>query len=187
MESKKDIRKRVLTKRKEILKKVWEENSHKIFEKVVTHPSFLNADEVYCYVDFKNEVGTKEILEYAWSLQKKVAVPKILGDDMKFYYINSLHELEEGYFGIFEPVIENQAEGENVLVVMPGVAFDRQRHRIGYGKGFYDKYLDEHPDYQTMALAFELQMVENIPADEHDICPQIIITEEQTYAESVTK
>ena len=182
MVSKRDIRKHVLLNRKEMSKREWEENSQLIYERVVSHHFFLNADEIYCYVDFKNEVGTKKILESAWSCQKKVAVPKIFGDDMRFYYIEKLDELEEGYFGILEPIDTREAKGSNVLVIMPGAAFDKEKHRIGYGKGFYDKYLEKHPNYQTMALAFEMQMVENIPADEYDICPKIIITEEHIYA-----
>ena len=179
MASKKDIRKHVLVKRSAMSKNEWVKKSHLICEKVTNHPFFLKADEIYCYMDFRNEVATKEILEFAWSHQKKVAVPKIQGDTMNFYYINGVDELKEGYFGILEPVVEKIAEGENVLVLMPGAAYDDQRHRIGYGKGFYDRFLEKHPNYHTMALAFELQMTENIPAEKHDICPEIIITEER--------
>ena len=182
MESKKDIRKRVLTERNLIIKKEWTEKSRQIYEKVITHPLFLNAEELYCYIDFRNEVGTRDIIERAWSLGKKVAVPKVAGDAMEFYYIQSFDELSPGNWGIPEPVLENVACGKNVLVIMPGAVYDAEKHRIGYGRGYYDKYLAQHSDYQTMALAFELQMLENIPADEHDICPQFIVTEERIYA-----
>ena len=182
MESKKDIRKRVLIDRNQLSEKDWAEKSERIYEKVTTNPFFLHAKEIYCYIDFRKEVGTKKIIKAAWELGKKVAVPKIIGDYMEFYYIESFKELMPGNWGILEPENQNKALGSNVLVIMPGAVFDKKRHRIGYGKGYYDKYLVEHLDYQTMALAFELQMLENIPADAHDICPQIIVTEEQTYA-----
>ena len=182
MESKKDIKTRVLAERKSISNKEWAEKSIQIYEKVIVHPLFLNANEIYCYIDFRNEVETKKIIEKAWELGKKVAVPKIDGDFMEFFYIQSFHELSPGNWGIYEPILERIAYGNNVLVIMPGAAFDMNKHRVGYGKGYYDKYLAKHPDYQTMALAFELQMLENIPADEHDICPQIIVTEEHIYA-----
>ena len=181
MESKKDIRKRVLTERNLLSKEIWTEKSHRIYEKVIAHPFFLNAEEIYCYIDFKNEVGTRNILETAWSLGKKVAVPKIAGEYMEFHYINDFQKLSSGYCGILEPTIQNPADGRSALVIMPGAVFDKAKHRIGYGKGYYDQYLAKHPDYQTMALAFELQMLENKPADMHDICPEIIITEEQIY------
>lgn len=181
MESKRDIRKRVLTKRSNIEEKEWEEKSHRIYEKVVTHPFFLDADEIYCYVDYKKEVGTKKILEAAWELKKKVAVPKIIGEDMEFFYIHDFTELESGYCQILEPTKKELAQGKNVLVVMPGAVFDWKRNRIGYGKGFYDRYLQKNSDYLTMALAFELQMVDRIPADAHDVRPEVIITEEDLY------
>lgn len=181
MESKKDIRKHVLIERNLISKEEWTEKSHRIYEKVITHPFFLNAEEIYCYIDFKNEVGTRNILETAWRLGKKVAVPKVMGDYMEFFYIQNLDELSPGNWGIMEPQKRILACGSNVLVIMPGAVFDKEKHRIGYGKGYYDHYLAKHPNYQTMALAFELQMLENIPTDAHDICPQIIVTEGQFY------
>lgn len=157
------------------------EKSHCISEKVVAHPFFLHADAIYCYANYKSEVETCSIIEQAWILNKKVAVPKVNGNEMEFYYIQSFEELQEGYKGIPEPKPVHFASDENVLVIMPGAAFDSQYNRIGYGKGYYDKYLNNHPYYKTLALAFELQMVKLIPADDYDIRPNIIITEEHTY------
>lgn len=181
MEAKKDIRKRVLEKRNHMSDKAWEEKSHCIYEKVVTHPFFMEADAVYCYVDYRREVGTRSIIEHAWKTGKKVAVPKVDGDTMEFYYIESFEELQEGFKGIPEPESKHLASDENMLVVMPGAAFDTNCNRIGYGKGYYDKYLHAHPNHKTIAIAFELQMVDTIPADAYDVCPNIVITEENTY------
>lgn len=187
MESKKDIRKRVLKKRNFISKEEWEEKSHCIYEQVVTHPFFLSAEEIYCYIDYKNEAGTSEIIEAAWNEKKRVAVPRITDGEMEFYYINNFKELEAGYCHIMEPVTQEVANGKNVLVIMPGAVFDRKRNRIGYGKGFYDRYLAKYPDFHTLALAFELQMIENISADEHDIKPEVIITEEKAYVKKTAE
>lgn len=187
MESKRDIRKRVLAKRNSITEKEWEEKSRRIYEKVVTHPFFLDAEEIYCYVDYKKEVGTKKILETAWSAGKKVAVPKIEDEEMKFFYIQNFEELKEGYCGILEPQAQDLAEGGNVLVIMPGSAFDKNRNRIGYGKAFYDRYLKAHSTYHTLALAFELQFVETILSDVHDIKPEVIVTEDKIYDKYTTK
>jgi len=181
MESKKDIRIHVLSRRSKLSKKEWEEKSHLIYKKVAAHPFFLNSDEIYCYIDFRNEVGTKELIESAWKLQKKVAVPKIIGNQMEFMYIDSYNELEPGTFGILEPKTDKKANGNNVLVIMPGAVFDCKRSRIGYGKGYYDQYLSLNPDYKTIALAFELQVLEEIPTQLHDIKPKAIITEEEIY------
>lgn len=181
MESKRDIRQRILQSRRRISEEVWKKNTHIICEKVVTHPWFLEAEVVYCYVDYQREVGTSPIIEQAWRLGKRVAVPKIDGDDMRFYYINDFTELSEGYKGILEPRVERLAYEKKALVIMPGAAFDVFRNRIGYGKGFYDRFLRDHPSCRTMAIAFELQMAEEIPAEYFDIRPDILITEERIY------
>ena len=181
MESKKDIRKHVLEIRNLMTDTEWEEKTRSIFYKVVTHPFFLQADTIYCYADYRREVGTHQIIEYAWNLGKKVALPKVDGDEMEFHYIQSFDQLEEGFKGIREPKQTHPANAKNVLVIMPGAAFDLKCNRIGYGKGYYDKFLQIHPEYRTIAIAFELQILDNIPAYTHDICPDIIITEENTY------
>ncbi len=181
METKKEIRNRIRQKRNLIAPKELEEKSHTICQNVISHPFFLNAEEIYCYVDFRSEVKTNEILEAAWKCGKKVAVPKTEDGDMKFYYIHSKRDLSLGNLGIEEPQTEEFAHGDNVLVIMPGVAFDAHRHRIGYGGGYYDKYLMQHADCHTIALAFELQIISDIPAKSYDICPEVIITEEHIY------
>lgn len=181
MESKKDIRKSVLELRKHMPQEEWEEKSHNIYEKLVAHPFFLDSEEIYCYIDYRNEVATKKIIETAWSANKKVAVPKISNDDMEFYYINHFEELTSGYCRILEPTSQTIANGNRVLVIMPGAVFDHHRNRIGYGKGFYDRYLSKYPEFHTIALGFELQCVEEIPCESHDIRPEILITEEDIY------
>lgn len=181
MESKKDIRSCVLAERNCITAKEWKTKSCQIYEKVVAHPFFLNAAAIYCYVDYKQEVGTRAIIEKAWEMKKKVAVPKVEGTEMQFYYIEDFSDLTEGYRGIMEPHPLRPAEDMHALVIMPGAAFDQNRNRIGYGKGYYDKFLNMHRQYHTLAIAFALQVVERIPTDPYDICPEILITEEEIY------
>lgn len=183
METKKDIRKRVLEIRNGIEKEEWEEKSRRIQKQVVTHPFFLSADSIYCYIDYRNEVGTKSIIQKAWELQKKVAVPKVEGNEMNFYYISSFDDLKEGYRGIREPETDYLSNDKDALVIMPGAAFDKQRNRIGYGKGFYDRFMGLHRDYKTIAIAFECQLVDKIETELFDYRPDILITEEQVYDE----
>ncbi len=187
METKRDIRKRVLSYRDSMDKKEWEENSRKIQDCVLTHPFFLESNIIYCYVDYRNEVGTNSIIKKAWGLGKRVAVPKIEGEDMNFYYISDFSDLKEGYRGILEPERKVPANDTHALVIMPGVAFDKNRNRIGYGKGFYDKFMDKHPTFHTIALAFECQMLDAIDADEFDYQPEVLITEERLYDERITE
>ena len=181
MVKKQDIRKDVLNQRNQMPEKEWEELSHEIYKKVVTHPFFLSADEIYCYIDFRKEVGTRKIIEEAWNLGKRAAVPRIEASEMNFYYIESFSELESGCFGVLEPTGNEIAKGKQVLVIIPGAAFDKTKNRIGYGKGYYDRFLNKYPAYRTLALAFELQMVEEIPSDSFDVKPNQIVTEEKIY------
>ena len=187
METKKDIRKRVLSHRDSMGKEEWEENSRKIQNCVLTHPFFLESNSIYCYVDYRNEVETKSIIKRAWELGKRVAVPKIEGEDMCFYYISDFSDLKVGYRGILEPENLFPANDTHALVVMPGVAFDRARNRIGYGKGFYDKFMAKHPSFHTIALAFECQLLDAIDAEELDYRPEVLITEERLYNEHITE
>ena len=113
-------------------------------------------------------------------------MPRVEGDVMHFYRICSLDELTEGYKGIREPdgtteryeEIKRRESGERVLMIMPGAAFDPLRNRIGYGKGFYDKYLADKEELQnySIGIGFSCQIVEEIPAMENDIKPYQVIT-----------
>lgn len=197
LETKREIRTRIKKERAELPTEVRQAWSDKIFSAVVEHPLYMQAEEIYCYVSFGEEVATNALVEYSRKMGKKVAVPKILVDnspkklesegrtgtfhEMEFYYIDSMDELAEGYYGILEPPKVRKASGKHVLVIMPGVAFDRHGGRIGYGKGFYDTYLKKHPGYRRVALAYEMQCLDMVPSEEHDIRPEIIITEKEIY------
>lgn len=190
LESKKEIRKIVRSKRAALPEDERLKYSALIRDRLFDQPLYQQADEVYCYVSFEEEVITYGILEHVWKSGRRLAVPKILTDSgpfmrMEFFYIESLADLKKGYFGIPEPDEDRPAgnpdSGKNVLAVMPGVAFDKNRRRIGYGKGFYDAYLKRHPDYWTIALAYSIQCLDSIPSREHDIRPEMIITEREIY------
>ena len=181
MDLKKDIRKRVLNKRENIKESEWEKNSRSIYEKVVTHSFFLNADTIYCYVDYRREVCTRQIIEKAWELNKCVFVPKVNGNDMTFHPIYSFSDLEEGYKGILEPYTDPIDEIKDGLVIIPGVAYDKNRNRIGYGKGYYDRFLSANRNLKTMAIGFELQIEDEIPSEPFDMKPEVLITERHIY------
>ena len=174
------IRKEILALRKKLPEKVVEKNSNEIIRKTRQHPVYLNAELILAYIDTNGEVQTKKLIEDAWNQGKKVAVPKVQGDIMHFYLIESYDQLVPGDFGIQEPKedcwkIEELTD--NTLVIMPGVAFDRAGNRIGYGKGYYDKYFGQYPDIYKIAIAFEMQIIESIPADEYDVSADEVITE----------
>ena len=115
METKRDIRARILEKRTHMTQEEWEFKSDLILKRLMEHPFFVEAREIYCYMDYRREVGTRRIIEKAWELNKKTAVPKVCGDDMEFYYVQRFDELEKGYSGIWEPVTKKKAKGDSVL------------------------------------------------------------------------
>ena len=124
---------------------------------------------------------TAEILKYCLKEGKAVYCPRVTGKEMDFYRISAVEELAAGFHGILEPPGAPERlfrPGKKALMVMPGVVFDRQHHRIGYGGGYYDRYLQGLQGIVTAALAFSFQVVEEIPAEPHDIRPQIILTED---------
>ena len=150
-------------------------------EKVTALPEYSNSRRILAYADYNHEVMTKYIIEAAWNDGKEVAVPKVVGQDMVFYKLTDFAQLEKGYFGIPEPARGEIVQWEEALMIMPGVAFDRQNHRVGYGGGFYDRFLEKHPYITRVAVAFEFQMMSEVPVEPTDISPEIIVTEKEIY------
>ncbi len=182
MEPKKDIRREVYKRRKAASSQQIAEHSAVICDTLCQLECFQRAEWVYIYIDYKNEVMTGEIMTKALSMGKRVASPKVVEKDMIFYEIQSLKDLEPGYFGIQEPREGLPvADCETALLVMPGVAFDKQKHRVGYGGGFYDRFLEKHTELYKVALAFEFQLFEEVPVEPTDILPDMVITEKNIY------
>ena len=102
-----------------------------------------------------------------------------------FYEITSMEDLQPGYQGIREPVekeerlYDSKMAGKDGIILVPGAVFDRQRSRMGYGKGFYDRFLSKNPGLFSAALAFECQIARKIPVEPHDIKPDMIVTEKE--------
>ena len=132
--------------------------------------AYKAARTIYGYLPYNQEVRTVPMLEQALKDGKRVAVPKVYGEEMKFLYLDDLTKVEKGYAGIPEPIADEPvADDETALVLMPGLAFDPQGHRIGYGGGFYDKFLAAEPNHPTLALCYEFQMLPELHTEEHDI------------------
>ncbi|MBS6195774.1 MAG: 5-formyltetrahydrofolate cyclo-ligase [Clostridiales bacterium] len=182
METKQLIRKEIYKRRKAASAETVAADSHEICKALTGLEEFSGAEWIYLYIDCKNEVMTGEIMERALQMGKRVAAPKVIGKDMVFYEIFSREDLEPGYFGIPEPREGlKEAVGEEGLLLMPGVAFDREKHRVGYGGGFYDRYLEKHTGHFKAAVAFEFQMMDQVPTEPTDILPDLVITEKQIY------
>ena len=178
-DQKKEIRQEVKRRRAEAAPESLHENSLKIKDAFTELEAYKNAALLLAYVDAKREVETRLLMAQAWKDGKKVAAPRVDGDGiMHYYYIESLQDLESGSFGIMEPKKDCPlCEAEEGLMLMPGVAFDEHCHRVGYGGGYYDRYLEKHPGLVHIALAFEFQVFPEVPFETHDILPQMIVTE----------
>lgn len=159
------------------------EKSMQIFEQLITVPEFKRADRIYTYVSMDNEIDTIMLIDYSLSLEKRVFVPRVSGKDMEFYEISDISELSPGYMGIYEPDINGKEPdySRTGFMCMPGLAFDKSYNRIGYGGGFYDRYLSVENKLYKAALAYEAQLLESIPAQDGDVRPDMIVTEENIY------
>lgn len=134
------------------------------------HSLYQKAKTIYGYLPYNQEVRTFPMLEQALKDGKRVAVPKVFGDEMKFIYLDDFSKIEKGYCGIPEPIDDGPvADDPTALVLMPGLAFDSEGHRIGYGGGFYDKFLAREPGHPTLALCYDFQMVEHLDTEEFDV------------------
>lgn len=144
--------------------------SAKLGELFAASEAYQNAKTIYGYLPYNQEVRTVPMLERALREGKRVAVPKVCGEEMKFIYLDDLDLVAKGYAGIPEPIADGpEADDETALVLMPGLAFDPQGHRIGYGGGFYDKFLAAEPNHPTLALCYDFQMLPALETEEHDI------------------
>lgn len=145
-------------------------------EKFAQCPAYQAARTIYGYLPYNQEVRTVPMLRRALEEGKHVAVPKVYGDEMKFIYLDDLSQVAKGYAGIPEPIADGPvAQDGTALVLMPGLAFDPQGHRIGYGGGFYDKFLAREPGHPTVALCYDFQVVEHLQTEEFDIPVDIVI------------
>lgn len=150
--------------------------SRKLGELFLSSECYRSAKTIYGYLPYNQEVRTVPMLEQALRDGKRVAVPKVFGDRMKFIYLEDLSQVGPGYAGIPEPVADGPVAADpTALVLMPGLAFDEMGHRMGYGGGFYDKFLAEEPNHPTVALCYEFQMVPRVPAEEYDIPVDLVL------------
>ena len=138
--------------------------------------AYQSAKTIYGYLPYNQEVRTVPMLEQALADGKRVAVPKCYGDEMRFIYMDDLRKVEKGYAGIPEPIADGPvADDKTALVLMPGLAFDPQGNRMGYGGGFYDKFLAAEPNHPTLALCYDFQMLPHLETEEHDIPVDVVL------------
>ena len=155
-------------------------------EKAAQLPAYRDTAVLYAYLSYNEEIRTEPLIRRAWADGKRVAVPKVLDEGvMEFYYITSFDGISPGYFDIPEPAGDPSlpADEKDVLMLMPGLAFGRDHNRIGYGGGFYDRYLERKQAagtrFTTLALAYDFQIFDTVPAEAHDFRLDLVLSEQE--------
>ena len=203
---KKEIRAEVTKKKQQLSMETVEALSEQLKNRFCQLDAYKETECVYAYMSYNEEVRTLPIIMQALADGKRVAVPKtyasgaktnakgqVIPDFMEFIYIDSMEDCVPGYMSIPEPKdsicgIDEEgkidlskariAEEKKVLILMPGLAFDKTRNRIGYGGGFYDKYLDSktETEFVKVALCFDFQIYEHLPVEAHDEKMDLVIS-----------
>ena len=174
--SKQILRKQMLEYRRCISAEEVAKKSKRIIDKILKTDSYKKADCIYAYISTRNEVNLRELIEVSWAEGKRVAVPRVSGQNMFFFYVESYNDLTKGNFGILEPKDSAmQAEEKDALMIIPGVAYDKTGNRIGYGGGYYDRYLARNPYLRTIAIGYACQMTDKIEPEPTDIRPGQVI------------
>ena len=151
------------------------EKSQQLFRLFTATDAYRNAKSIYGYMSYNQEVRTLPILEQALRDGKRVAIPKCYGPEMRFIWMEDLSQTAPNR-GIPEPIADGPlADDPDALVLMPGMAFDRAGHRIGYGGGYYDKFLAQEPNHPTVALCFSFQVLEHLETEEFDIPADLVL------------
>ncbi len=188
------LREELLRKRDAIIPHEWNEKSNIISKTILESDLYKQCDKLFLYADFHGEVGTITVIEDALINNKEVYLPKVLENfdeaRMDFFRIVSTFELVDGYKGILEPLNDSSLrfnyesnKNDKLLMFVPGVVFDKNNNRMGYGKGYYDNYLSDKPNIKKIGIAFEMQVVDEIPVSENDIKMDYILTENSTVSD----
>lgn len=176
MLDKKELRRSIRERKRAMPEEEIVSRSEKLGRLFADSEAYKNAKTIYGYLPYNQEVRTVPMLERAMKDGKRVAVPKCYGDEMKFIFMEDLSKVEKGYANIPEPIADGPvADDETALVLMPGLAFDPEGHRIGYGGGFYDKFLAAEPNHPTLALCYAFQMLPKLETEAHDIPVDYVI------------
>lgn len=182
-EEKKVLRDKVLSKRDRLDKEMKEFFDLKIFSNLKALDLYKNAKNIFIYVSYKSEIDTLNIINHAIEDNKNIFIPKTYKDkSMKAINIRSLDDLKKNKLGILEPVNEDYVINKKDidLIIVPGAVFDKFGNRIGYGGGYYDRYLEEIKNKKNkVSILYDFQIVDKIEAEEHDIKVDILITQNE--------
>lgn len=178
LELKKVIRKEILSIRKKMTESEVSDLSKLICESIIKTDIFKACQNICIYSPINNEVDVFYLIEDCLLNNKSIYLPKTLEEDIEFYKFTSKNELTVGRYNILEPVSDIKLiPDSNTLIIMPGSVFSISKDRIGYGGGYYDRYLSNYPMCKTLAVAYDFQVLPSIPIESHDQKTDTIITD----------
>jgi 5-formyltetrahydrofolate cyclo-ligase len=184
------LRKTTLAARDQLAPALRQEKSRQIAAHLTAHPAVVAARHLFLYVHFRSEVETLPLIGYFLAIGKTVSVPLTLREERRLIavqIIDPASQLVPGCFGILEPNKEQSMQAAVApaaidVVLAPGAVFDRSGGRLGYGGGFYDRFLSQDaPQALRIALAYEMQLIKQVPTEAYDQLMDILVTEAQCY------
>ncbi len=148
-----------------------------IFNKIINTSEYQSANTVALYKNLISEVDTNKLIDYTLTIGKTVSLPRVEDNNLNFYKVDKQTILIKSNFGVFEPISNQVIPKENIdLIIVPGVCFDKNNNRLGFGKGYYDRYL-MNTKMKKIGICFIEQLTNNIPADSNDVKMDLIITD----------
>ncbi len=179
-EKKAAIREEVLRIRESLGAAVAREHSRRIMNTLAETEAFVRAEAIFAYYPIRGEVDVRALFGLCEKENKRVALPRTREDGLRFFYVQSEEELIPGRFRIPEPSCDACAdEAEEALMLLPGAAFSLAGARIGYGGGYYDRYLRAHPRHFAIGLCYDFQLFEELPTGPEDVAVGAILTEKR--------
>lgn len=175
--NKAELRAAIRAKKRAMTPEQIQRASRELGEKFAASELYRQARTIYGYLPYNQEVRTVPMLERALRDGKQVAVPKVYGETMRFILMTDLTAVEKSDMGIPEPVADGPvADDKQAVVLMPGLAFTAEGDRMGYGGGFYDKFLAAEPNHPTVALCYDFQLLDSLPTEQYDIPVDLVLT-----------
>ncbi|MGB5809670.1 MAG: 5-formyltetrahydrofolate cyclo-ligase [Polyangiales bacterium] len=179
IEVKRELRKRMRAVRGVIPTEACETRSRRIEERVRALPPFTSARTLLSFAPIRKEVRTRAIMQAAWDDGKRVALPRVTGDELELLWVRPETKLIEGAFGVPEPPgdADRVDPGEIEFALVPALAADSRGHRIGYGGGYYDRLLPTMPNAFSCVVAFDFQLIGEVPKLDTDVAAQTVVTD----------
>lgn len=174
MESKNELRKYIRAQKKAHTTEQLAAQSEQIMQKLEKHPDFVKADIVMLYSSLPDEVQTQDFIQ-KWRRRKQIVLPTVVGDDIIPVELDEKTEFAEGDFHIMEPQ-NHPYVGSFDLIIVPGMAFDTAGHRLGRGRGYYDRFLCQHLGVKRIGICFDFQKVAEVPIEPTDISMDEILS-----------